>query len=74
MLAGNTRMGYALKKFQFTIIVLVVLITTIGFLCYGNPQSNKYVYIWQAYVWPAETYDPKHNTILRQSNFFSVNS
>jgi len=45
-----------MKKKPLIILATLIAITLagLGFLSYGNPQVHKYVYMWQAYVWPAE--------------------
>jgi len=44
-----------MKKAYWVVGILVgVVIAGLLLLSFGNPQASKYVYMFQAYVWPAE--------------------
>ena len=41
------------KIYWFVSTVIILTITTLVLMTYGNPQWGKHVYMWQAYVYPA---------------------
>lgn len=56
------------KPLKWIVGVFVLAILMLCFLSYGNPQSGKWVYMWQAYVYP------KHNheeVWLNQNNDYT---
>jgi len=44
-----------MKKILYLIVLPTLLASPfVAYLFFGNPQSSKYVYMTQAYIWPAE--------------------
>ena len=54
-MADNTSKKSFIKLYMAALAFIAMIF--IAFLCisYGNPQAHKYVYMWQAYIWPAKT-------------------
>ena len=51
-----------MKKVYWSLGTFVVLcLTVLALLSYGNPQWSKYVYLWQAYVYPVYYDDEEEN-------------
>ncbi len=47
------------KLYAIFISLIVQALITLYFLTYGNPQSSKYIFMWQCYVYPAKYDVPK---------------